>query len=299
MPWPSTISAFSNPVPSDRLNSPSHSSVETAQNTGLTELQTFIGVNTGATASAVGTLLYDIRATGSDGGGHVQAANRGGTGQTTFTLGDTLFAANSSTLSKLAVGADGQILVANSSTATGVNWVNNDTGKISTSASVITVTEGTAASVYSVTVTGSTLGISNAVRATIPVTRWGFPTQNSVIAVARYGGQTIGSIMLVSNGGSVVGEFKHTIIANNSATSQRHIIEATGMMWNAGQGDLNQQLLLGLGANTPSSIVSFNNKTTATSSINSSANQTLGMEVRLVGSNGVFETAGHIVERIV
>ena len=299
MAYPSTITSFSNPIPSDRLNSPSHSSVETAQNTGLTELQTYIGVNTGATASTIGTLLYDIKAPDSNGGGHVQTANTGGTGQTMFTKGDILVAANSSTLSKLVVGADNQILVANSSTATGINWANNNTPKVSTNASVITIVENTTASVYSITLTGSTLGTSNAVRTTIPITRWGFAGSNSVIAIARYGGQTVGSIMLYSAAAnSVVGEFKHTMVANNSATAQRHIVEVNGMMWDANLGNFPQQPYLLLGTNVSASIVSFNNKVMGTSSINSSADQTLGMEVRLLGSNGVLETAGYIVEKI-
>lgn len=296
--YPSTLTSFSNPLPTDRLNSPSHSSVETAQNTAITELQTYVGVNTGASASTVGTLLYDIKSPASDGGGHIQTAIRGGTGQTTFTKGDILVASNSSTLSKLAVGSDNQILQVNSSNASGLNWANNNTNKISTSASVVTVTEGAVGSVYSVNIPGSTLGINNAIRSTIPITSWGFPNQNSVIAVARYGGQTVGSIMMTSIGGSVVGAFRHLIVANNSATVQRHVIEATGMMWNPGIGNLAGELVLGVNNDTPS-IMGFNALVTGTSSINSSADQTMGMEVRLIGSNGVINTAGHVVEKIV
>lgn len=299
MPYPSTVTAFTNPIPTDRLNNPSHSSIETAQNTGLTELQTYIGVTTGVSASAVGTLLYDIKAPGSDGGGHIQTAIKGGTGQTSYIKGDILVAQSTSTLSKLAIGADNQIIQANSSTATGINWVNNDTPKVSTSASVITVTEGASASVYSITLPGSTLGTSNVVRTTLPITGWKFPSQNSVIAIARYGGQTVGSIMLTSTGSSsVIGEIKHTIIANNSSVLQRHIVEINGMIWNSDMGNLAQQLNLGLSTQVPTSIVSFSTKVMGISSINSSAGQTLGMEVRLLGSNGFMDVAGHIVEKI-
>lgn len=118
MAYPSTVSSFTNPQPTDRLNSPSHSSVESAQNTGLTELQTFVGT----LSSTAGTLIYDIRAAASNGGGHVQGATKGGTGQTTFNKGDILIATNSTTIAKLAVGFDGSVLVANSSVAGGINW---------------------------------------------------------------------------------------------------------------------------------------------------------------------------------
>lgn len=122
MAYPSTLTSFSNPQPTDRLNSPSHSSIETTQNTALSELQTYIGVNTGANASVVGTLLYDIKSPSSDGGGHIQSADKGGTGQVSFMKGDILVAQSSSVLTKLSVGLDGQALVSNSNTATGVNW---------------------------------------------------------------------------------------------------------------------------------------------------------------------------------
>lgn len=118
MPYPSTVGTLTDPQPTDRLNSPSHSGIEQAQNTNIEEIQTFVGT----TSSAVGTLIYDIRSTNSNGGGHVQTANKGGTGQTTFTKGDILVAQSSSVLSKFAVGGEGQVLVANSATNVGVQW---------------------------------------------------------------------------------------------------------------------------------------------------------------------------------
>lgn len=118
MPYPSTVSAFTNPAPTDKLSSPSHSGIESAQNTGLTELMTFVGT----LASTAGTLIYDIRSSVSSGGGHIQTANVGGTGQTAYTKGDVLVATSSSVLSKLAVGANDLVLVADSSQAAGVKW---------------------------------------------------------------------------------------------------------------------------------------------------------------------------------
>lgn len=297
MPYPSTLTSFSNPLPTDRLNSPSHSSIETAQNTGLTELQTYIGVITGANASVVGTLLYDIKSPASDGGGHVQTANKGGTGQTAFTKGDILVATNSSTLAKLSAGTDNQILQVNSSTASGLNWVNTNTNKIAVSASVITIPEQGVASVYSITLAGSTLGTSNVVRATIPIPQWRFAGNTSVMAVATYGG-VVGSVMLSSYGASVMGKFTHTMIANNSANLQTHYIGVEGVLTTGGQEALFNDMRLGPipGQN---SVLTFGTNVNATSSVNSSANQTMGMEIRLVGSNSQMNTGGYIVEKIV
>ena len=120
MPYPSTVTSFTNPLPTDKLNSPSHSSIETAQNTGLMEIQTFVGT----LSSAVGTLVYDVRGANSNGGGHVQTANKGGTGQTSFTKGDLLVATSSSVLAKLAIGAANKALVVDATAAAGMSWGN-------------------------------------------------------------------------------------------------------------------------------------------------------------------------------
>ena len=116
--FPSILSVISDPTATNKLNSPSHSSIESAQNDAVKKLETFIGTS----ASAVGTIMYDVRAVASDGGGHVQAANKGGTGQTALTKGDVLVASSSSVLSKLAVGSNNQVLTADSNEAAGVKW---------------------------------------------------------------------------------------------------------------------------------------------------------------------------------
>lgn len=117
--YPSTITAFTNPSPTDKLSTTPHSSIESAQNTDLTAIETFVGT----LSSNVGTLVYDIRAAASNGGGHVQLANVGGTGQTAYTKGDILVATSSSVLTKLAVSAnDNDFLAVNSSVAAGINW---------------------------------------------------------------------------------------------------------------------------------------------------------------------------------
>ncbi len=118
MAYPSLLSVISNPQATDRLNSPSHSSIHQAENTAITEIETFVGT----ISSTPGTLIYDIRSANSNGGGHVQTAALGGTGQTAFIKGDVLIASGSSVLTKLAVGTAGQVLTVNSGAATGVSW---------------------------------------------------------------------------------------------------------------------------------------------------------------------------------
>lgn len=123
MAFPSTITTFSYPSPTDRLNNPSHSGLENTQSSAIGQIQAFIGTD----SSAIGTLTYDIRSPLSNGGGHVQTANKGGTGQTTYTKGDILVAQSSSVLTKLAVGADGSNLTADSTQLTGVAWTGGST----------------------------------------------------------------------------------------------------------------------------------------------------------------------------
>jgi len=119
--YPSIISTFNIVSPTDRLNSPSHSALHNTVSSALGQVQAVIGLST---SSAIGTLMYDVRSPDSGGGGHVQTANKGGTGQTTYTKGDLLVANSNSVLTKLAIGIDGQTLFANSSTASGVQWSN-------------------------------------------------------------------------------------------------------------------------------------------------------------------------------
>lgn len=119
--FPSVLNTFSRPTTTDKLNSPSHSGLHNTVSSALGQVEAFLGV-IGAN-SVVGTLSYDVRSPASGGGGHVQTANKGGTGQTAFTKGDILVATSSSVLTKLAIGvSDGAVLIVNSSVASGLQW---------------------------------------------------------------------------------------------------------------------------------------------------------------------------------
>lgn len=87
---------------------------------GVTQLERVVGAEN--SASVVGTIQYFIKSPASDGGGHIQSANKGGTGQTVYTKGDILVAQSSSVLTKLSAGTVGQALKVNSATATGLEW---------------------------------------------------------------------------------------------------------------------------------------------------------------------------------
>lgn len=169
MAYPSVISTLSTPQATDRLNSPSHSTLHQNENTGITETQTFVGT----LSSAVGTLVYDIRSTTSNGGGHVQTANKGGTGQTSFNKGDLLIGQSSSVLTRLAVGSDGLGLLADSTAATGVRWGLSNSkfagtgvdGALSVTSGTTTISLGGLQTVIknytSISITGGTLAFSN------------------------------------------------------------------------------------------------------------------------------------------
>ncbi len=60
------------------------------------------------------------------------AVARGGTNVASYTKGDLLAASAATTLAKLTVGTNGQVLVADSSTATGLRWSTNITGNAAT-----------------------------------------------------------------------------------------------------------------------------------------------------------------------
>lgn len=105
----------------DKLNNPNHITHHQKEDDTIEALQTKVGIDSSADATS---LDYLVKNASSNGGGHVQTAAKGGTGQTTYTKGDILAAASASVLNKLAVGTNGQLLVADSSATNGVKWGN-------------------------------------------------------------------------------------------------------------------------------------------------------------------------------
>ncbi len=120
MAFPSTLSSFSRPTATNTLNSPSHSALHNTVSSAVGQLEAVVGLD-GAN-SVLGTVIGDLRSPGSAGGGHVQTAIKGGTGQTSFSKGDTLAAQSSSVLGKINVGADGSLYVADSTQNLGIKW---------------------------------------------------------------------------------------------------------------------------------------------------------------------------------
>jgi len=118
--FPSILNTFTRPATTDKLNSPSHSGLHNTVSSALGQVEAFLGV-VGA-SSVVGTLSYDVRSPASSGGGHVQIANKGGTGYTSYTKGDILVAQSASVLTKLAVGSDDHVLTLDSSQGVGIKW---------------------------------------------------------------------------------------------------------------------------------------------------------------------------------
>ncbi len=226
MAFPSTLSTFARPSATDRLNNPSHSDLHNTVSSALGQVEAVIGVD--GISSAVGTLMYDVRSPASPGGGHVQGAAYGGTGQTSYTKGDILVATSASVITKLAVGLDTQVLKVNSSTASGINWANSSTSKVF--ASVLSSTMGSnnvlETSIFSVPISGSTLGINNAVRATVYFDRYG-TTNNatSMLVRANYGNNTVASMLVqgmetIADDRGMKGSFVFTLYGNGAANSQ-------------------------------------------------------------------------------
>lgn len=289
--FPSVISTFPIVSATDRLNNPSHSTLENLQSSTIGQIQTFIGTN----ASAVGTLLYDVRSPNSNGGGHIQTANKGGTGQTTYTKGDILVATSASVLTKQSVGLDGTIFTADSTSPTGVRYVAK--GIIAQSASIMTFGPNTVSetSILSVTVPANTLQTNKAVRTTVYISGIAENNASSILVQAIYGGTPVSSVLFrgvageaLGDADSPAGELTYTLLANNSVSSQRG-----NMLINLNRPKLN----IGAGSN---SVLGVYSATTGTATIDSSSNQTLGVTVRCstnADGNGI-KVNGYLVEGI-
>ena len=93
------------------------------------------------------------------------AVARGGTGLDTYTKGDILAASAATTLNALTVGTDGQVLRANSATATGLEWSNDFVGTVTTvTSSTAALTVATATTTPALTVRAATTSVDGIVQ---------------------------------------------------------------------------------------------------------------------------------------
>ena len=93
------------------------------------------------------------------------AVARGGTGLASYTKGDILGASAATTLTKLTVGTNGQVLRANSATATGLEWSNDFVGTVTTvTSSTAALTIATATTTPALTIRAATTSVDGIVQ---------------------------------------------------------------------------------------------------------------------------------------
>lgn len=223
MAYPSTFSTFNRPGSSDRLNNPSHSALHNTVSSALGQVEAVIGLS--GNSSTLGTIIGDLRSPDSNGGGHVQTANKGGTGQTSYTKGDLLVATSSSVLAKLAVSSTtGEILTADTTQAAGLKWAAPaGQSKISINTGSVIVSGGPASVaqvLFATSILGSTLGTGNAVRLTGAIQN--IAGQNNVEFVANYGNNVVASVtMAVPGSGSVLSGTLEFMMAGRGGVSSQ------------------------------------------------------------------------------
>ena len=134
-------------------------------------------------------------------------ATRGGTGTGTYTKGDLLAASSTTALSKLGVGTNGQVLRANSSTATGLEWGLDYLGTVTsvsgsgaisvangTTTPAISVAAATTSVVGVVQLSDSTATTSSVLAATPTAVKSAYDL--AAAAMPKTGGQFTGDITL-------------------------------------------------------------------------------------------------------
>lgn len=142
--------------------------------------------------------------------------DHGGTNIASYTKGDLLAASAATTLDKLGVGSNGQILAADSSTTTGLAWINNQVGTVTevtvtaplgvsngTTTPALTVSTGTTSAVGVLQLTDGVASSSTTTAATPNGVKTAYDLANS--ALQRAGGTFTGEL-LISNTGSLVFE---------------------------------------------------------------------------------------------
>ena len=171
--------------------------------------------------------------------------NRGGTNIASYTKGDLLAASGATTLNKLAVGTNGYILSANSSETTGLEWITNTVGTVTsvTGTSPVQVATGTSTPVISVNAgTTSAAGILQLTDGVASSSTTTAATPNGVktaydlaaLALPKAGGTVTGQILIDTTGslvfeGSSPDAFETTLaVANPTADHTVTLPNLTG-----------------------------------------------------------------------
>lgn len=220
--FPSILTSYTNPAPTSPLNAPSHSGIEIAQNSGLTQLEATVGLS--GSASVLGTIIGDLRSPASGGGGHIQSANTGGTGQTGFNKGDILAASSSSVLGKVGIGVDGAILIADSTQTSGMRWAQSASTKlIATTASIVASTNlsSVATTLWSGIIPQFSLSTNNAIRFSGELRNISHFGETGITFTVNYGNNIAVSVLARNNSASVMqGTIEGMIVANGSQSAQ-------------------------------------------------------------------------------
>ena len=133
------------------------------------------------------------------------AVARGGTNVASYTKGDLLAASAATTLTKLTVGTNGQVLRANSATATGLEWSNDFVGTVTTvTSSTAALTIATATTTPALTIRSATTSVNGIVQLSDSIS-----TTSSVLAAtptAVKSAYDLAALALPRAGGTVTGE---------------------------------------------------------------------------------------------
>jgi hypothetical protein len=180
------------------------------------------------------------------------AVARGGTGLASYTKGDLVAASGSTTLAKLAVGTNGQALVADSATTTGLKWANVGSGTVtavSSSTAALTVATGTTTPALTLrSATTSVDGIvqlsdsisttSSALAATSTAVKTAYDL--AAAALPKAGGTVTGQVLIGTTGslvfeGSVDDGFELALaVANPTADRTLTFPDETGTLLSTG-----------------------------------------------------------------
>jgi hypothetical protein len=133
------------------------------------------------------------------------AVARGGTNIASYTKGNILAASAATTLNALAVGTNGQVLRANSATATGLEWSNDFVGTVTTvTSSTTALTVATETTTPALTIRSATTSVDGIVQLSDSIS-----TTSSVLAATPTAVKTaydLANAALPKAGGTVTGE---------------------------------------------------------------------------------------------